>query len=476
MSAAKYWLALPGSKETIEATLEELIEQERAGGYPAGTLAARFGESQWSPVSELEEVRRDLGGSIAHGDEVAPPSSSSAAGVEVFEPLPALESLATTRVVIEPVVAAAPARRRIRAGRAVLGSVAAGLLVLGAGVAVLFGWYRYGYVRGAVFEHVPEDCSHFEYVDLASIDASAPARAIAKRRVRALVDWAEELDEDEGIHRSTDDDAKGRAATIRWLDRVGLRPYGDVKEVAFCEFGGGDGEEVDRLVAVGGSFRGRDFLATWRGALLHRDRKLREDTLRLDDYGGRAYLRLDEERFATMATSQVALVGKRKVIDRFLGARSVARAYGVRDKDVIVREWDPSAQRSGLGIKEDRYELKGSSLHFSRTRALPKGTDDTKETLDRLKATAERLRKRDETDELADAYESASVTSSDGEERVEITFALRDVESVAKGLVESDRKDLRRLVEPLKSAPGAEVIHHLVLPGVDYLDLRLSAW
>ena len=65
-------------------------------------------------------------------------------------------------------------------------------------------------------------------------------------------------------------------------------------------------------------------MSAWREALLHRDRKAREDKLKLDEYGGRPYLRLDEERFVTMATSQVALIGKRKVIDRFLASRSVA--------------------------------------------------------------------------------------------------------------------------------------------------------
>jgi hypothetical protein len=322
---------------------------------------------------------------------------------------------------------------------------------------------------------VPEDCSHFEYVDLATIDDSAPGRAIAKRRDRALVDWTEDLDDEEGIHRSTDDDAHGRAATVRWLEKSGVRAFGDVKEVAFCEYGG-DGEDVERIVAIGGSFRGRDLLSAWREGLLRRDRKAREDKLKLDDYGGRPYLRLDEERFVTMATSQVALVGKRKVIDRFLASRSVARAYGIRDKEVIVRLWDVAAQRSGLGIKEDRYQIKGASLSFSRVRAVPKGVDETKATTDRLKATGDALRKRDETDGLADAFDAATVTLADGEERVEMTFGMKDVERVAKGLVESDRKELRRLVEPLKSAPGAEFLHHLILPGVDYLDLRLSVW
>lgn len=486
MAGAKYWVVLPGSKETIDTSLEELIAKQRAGGYPAGTLAAKFGETIWTPVSELDEVRAAVPpgaiGAPARDDD-APPPSSSAAGVDMLEPLPDLATgVGPTMIAPAPAISAdAPAvvkakpASRLRLGRALLGGVAAALLVLGAGAVFLCSWYRYGYVRGAVLEHVPEDCSRFEYVDLATIEESAPARAIAKRRARALVDWAEDLDDEEGVRRSQDDDAHGRAAAVRWLDKAGLRPFGDVKEVAYCEYGG-EGEDVERIVAIGGSFRGRDLLAAWREALLRRDRKAREEKLKLDDYGGRPYLRLDEERFVTMATSQVALIGKRKVIDRFLAARSAARAYGIRDKEVIVRIWDLSSQRSQLGIREDRYQLKGSSLIFSRVRALPKGIDEAKATTDRLKATAELLRKRDETGELADAYETASVTDTEGEERIEMTFGLKELEGTAKGLVESDRKELGRLVGPLKTAPGSEYLHHLVLPGVDYLDLKLSAW
>ncbi len=484
MSATKYWVVLPGSKETIEASLDELVEKLRAGGWPAGTLVARFGEASWTPVSELADVRARLESAPARDDEPAPPSSS-AAGVDLLEPLPDLATGVGPTVVAQPSSASvsgplprptpAPQKAGSRLGRAILGGVAAGLLVVGAGASFLCSWYRYGYARGAVLEHVPEDCSHFEYVDLATIDESAPARSIAKRRDRVLVDWTEDLDDEEGIHRSTDDDAHGRAATVRWLEKSGVRAFGDVKEIAFCEYGG-EGEDVERIVAIGGSFRGRDLLSAWREALLHRDRKAREDKLKLDDYGGRPYLRLDEERFVTMATSQVALVGKRKVIDRFLASRSVARAYGIRDKEVIVRLWDVAAQRSGLGIKEDRYQIKGGNLLFSRVRAVPKGIDETKVTTDRLKATGEALRKRDETDELADAFENATVTLAEGEERLEMTFSMKDVENVAKGFVESDRKELRRLVEPLKAAPGAEFLHHLILPGVDYLDLRLTVW
>jgi hypothetical protein len=488
--ATKYWVVLPGSKETVEATLEELVEKVRAGGYPAGTLAAKFGESDWTPVTELAEVKAVVPpgapflAPVGGREDEAPPPSSSAAGVDMLEPLPDLASGVGPTLIAEapslktpePAEPAEPTRTsRLRFGRALLGAVAAVLLVLGAGAVFLCSWYRYGYVRGAVLEHIPEDCSRFEYVDLATIDDSAPARAIAKRRARALVDWAEDLDDEDGVHRSSDDDAHGRASTVRYLDKAGLRPFGDVKEVAYCEYGD-EGEDVERIVAIGGSFRGRDLLSAWREALLRRDRKAREDKLKLDDYGGRPYLRLDEERFVTMATSQVALVGKRKVIDRFLNARSAARAYGIRDKEVIVRIWDLSAQRSQLGIREDRYQIKGGNLLFSRVRALPKGIDESKATTDRLKATADLLRKRDDTSELADAYESATVTDSEGEEKIEMTFGLKEVETVAKGMVESDRKELGRLVTPLKGAPGTEFLHHLVLPGVDYLDLKLSAW
>jgi hypothetical protein len=484
----RFWVTIPGEPKAIEMTLDDLAERQRTGKLPAGTLAAKFGESDWKLIETIAEVQaakpraeRDPGtGEVRTSMEPAPPSSS-AQGVDMFDLPPSLGPTmlgSTDAAAKDPAAAPVPPPPPPPPPRKRRGVTRGLLAVLGLALAVVIGsgsllcvWYRFGYSRGAVFEHLPSDCAVMEYVDFAAIDDSPAVKDIASKREKALVDWAEDLDDDEGIRRSTDEDAKGRASTLRTLKRLGLRPYGDVKEVAYCEMH--DEGTVERMLVIGGSFRGKDLLTAMREGLLHRDRKRKEDKLKLDDVDGRPYLQLDEDRFATMATSQVMLVGPKKLIERYVAVRPVASKYGIRNGLALVRHWTVEGDQT---TSEETFEITKQKLVLTRVAMPGNPPAEVSATKEKLQSLAERLRKVDGLDVLADAYENADVQNEGGEVRTIVTFAMPDVAKATKALVDSDWHDLKPMIDVMRPALGAEWFHHTILPGVDYLELRVSPW
>jgi len=484
MATNRFWVAIPGEPETKEMTLDELAERHRGGKLPAGTRAMRFEETDWHEVASLPEVQEKANeepppASVLEG---GPPPSSSAQGVDLFDQEPGIAptiagAMPTHKSVtgVEPtalVAATALPPREDKGRRGVILSIVGAVAFVVIGAIVVFAWMRYGYSRGAVLEHVPGDCARLEYVDFAGIDDSGAVRSISAKRDKALTDWAEDLDDADGIRRSTEDDAYGRASTLRVLKKLGLRPYGDVKEVAFCEMR--DGDEIEKLVVIGGTFRGRDLLTTLREALLHRDRKAREEKLKLDEVDGRPYLRLDDNRYATMATAQIVLIGRKKTIARFIPSKPVARSYGIRDGEVIVRFWEAPSDKQGP--MDERYMIKGGQLTYTRKWTPGEGGDGVASGKERMKSVANRLRKNSALDILAEAYDAADVKAEGSEATSVIVWSMKDLTAAAKVLVDADRKDMRDIVEALRNAPGSEFLHHVVLPGTDYFTLRLSPW
>ncbi len=488
----RFWVTIPGEPKAVEMTLDELAERQRGGKLPAGTLAAKFGENDWKPVETIPEVvaakPRAEGdappGEVRSSLEPAPPSSS-AQGVDMFDVPPSLgptllgapdaatkdAASAEAGGPVPPPPPPPPPRRSRGLSKTLLAALAVVLVVILGSGSLLCVWYRFGYTHGAVFEHIPSECSVMEYVDFAGIDESSPVKDVASKREKALVDWAEDIDDEEGIRRSTDDDAKGRASTLRTLKRLGLRPYGDVKEVAYCEMH--DEGEVERMLVIGGSFRGKDILTAVREGLLHRDRKRKEDKLKLEEIDGRPYLRIDEDRYATMATSQVLLVGPKKLIERYIVARPMAQKYGIKNGLAIVRHREVEGAQIGT---DESFELTKQKLVLTRVVTAGNPKAEVSSIKERLGALAERLRKTDGLDALADAYEQADVTEDDGEVRTVVTFTISDVAKATKTLVDSDWHDLKPLIEVLRPAMGSEYFQHSILPGVDYFELRVSPW
>jgi hypothetical protein len=488
----RFWVTIPGEPKAIEMTLDDLAERQRAGKLPAGTLAAKFGETDWKPVETLPEVQAAkprppetaLGEVPRPSIEPAPPSSS-AQGVDMFDLPPSLgptllgapdaakEGASQAGAVpVAPPPPPPPPRRKRGLTKGLLAVLALALVVIVGSGSLVCVWYRFGYSHGVVLEHLPSDCAVMEYVDFTAIDDSPAVKDLVAKRERSLVDWAEDLDDAEGIRRSTDEDAKGRASTLRALKRLSLRPYGDVKEVAFCEMR--DEGTVERMLVIGGSFRGKDVLAAVREGLLHRDRKRKEDKLRLEEIDGRPYLRLDEDQYATMATNQVLLIGPKKLIDRYITSRPVASKYGIKNGLAIVRHWP--LEDEGDKTTDETFEITKDKLVLTRV-SLPGNPPAAVSSIkERLAALAEQLRKLDGVDVLADAYDDADVENSGGEVRTVVTFSMSDVAKANKALVESDLRDLEPLVKVLSRAPGGQWFHHSIMPGVDYFDLRLLPW
>jgi hypothetical protein len=349
--------------------------------------------------------------------------------------------------------------------------LASALVALLVSSVVLWGWFRYGYARGTVLEHVPTDCRRLEYVDFAAIDNVLKSQLT--RRDKALRDWIEDLDDEDLFRRSQDDDAKGRASVLRKLAGLGIKPYGDVKEVALCEIK--DGDETDNLVVVGGTFRGRDLPLAIREAMIRRERKVKDDRLVIEDFDGRPTLKIDDNRVLMVATGNVAMIGKRKVIARYLQSKPAARAYAIRDDEVIVRYWAPTAE--GAPATGERYMIRGGMLVSIRTwQKGANGADEVKAIKDRLNVAAARLRKLDGLDVLADAYENVDVRIVGEEGQTEISWPLKDVTKAMGTIYDADRRELRLILDGMRAAQATEFFHHAIVPGIDYFDLKLSPW
>lgn len=488
--APKFWVALPGHGKAQELSRAELEQKRARGELPAGTLVAKFGSSDWKPLDALDELiatlpPEDKENSKFEEIEAAPPSAAQ--GVDAFEAPPEVAPTIAGSVsgieappevaptAIAPVPEGLPqipepeAPRRSRTVVIVLASALVAILLSST---VLYAWMRYGYARGSVLEHVPADCRRLEYVDFDGIDASSPMKGLLGKRDKTFTDWLEDLDDEDGFRRSKDDDeAKGRASAVRAMKKLGLKPYGDVKEVAYCEVK--DGDEVDKLVVIGGTLHGKDALGAIREALVRRDRKVKDDTLVIDDLDGHPLLKLDENRSIVMATSQVAIIAKRKVAARYLQSKPTVRTYGLRDGDLIVRRWSSTGDKDPEG--DERYTIKGDKLLVVRTWTVTPKTDPTTLKGD-FTAAANRIRRLDGLDVLADAYDAVDPKVAGEEARYEISWPLKDVAKAEKVMVDADRREMRAIVEAMRFAPAVEYFHHTVMPGVDYFDLRLSPW
>lgn len=481
MATPRFWVSMPGRGKAVEMTADELDERRKRGDLPAGTLVARFGTTEWVTSDAVEPLIKEARLDAGRISNEPPPPSNEAQGADAFGAPPDLAptlagSIDALPVETAPSVKVAPAPEPARPkpepqSRTVVVVLVSALVALLVSASGIWAWFRYGYARGSVLEHVPTDCRRLEYVDFAAIDGSPMMKAHLARRLKALADWVGDMDAEDGFRNLKDDDAKGRTSVIRTLRRFGLEPYGDVKEVAFCELR--ENDETELITVVGGTFRGRDLVTAIREALLRRDRKVKDDRLQIDEVDGRPMLKLDDSRSIVMATGQVAMIGKRKVVSRWFNGKSAARAYGIKDDDVLFRHW--SAPKDGAPNEIERYTLGRDKLTWSRTWAASPG-DDEKSIKDRFAVAANKLRKLDGVDALAEHYDNVDVSVSGGEGHSTLAFPTKDAARALNAIFDADRKELKEIVEALRYAQGVEVFHHAVLPGVDYFDLKLSPW
>lgn len=478
--AKRVWVALPGRDAAVEMTRAELEERRKRGDLPAGTRVCPFGQKAWQPLDALTPpTAEDLEGAGRSSLE-PPPQSSSAAGFDPSEPVPELARTIATELpppldAPEPVATPAPPRvAPPKPPRARWPLVVSALLVLGFALGAGFwAFLRFGYPRRAVLDHVPEGCAVFEYYDLDALDASSALRPLGDKRRKALRDWSEDLDDDDGFRRSDDEDARGRVAVLRLLEKSGLRAYGDVKEFAYCALP--DDDKTEHIVVVGGTFRGKDLLETLRQAFLHRQRKSLEDKLVLDEAEGRPILKLGdaEKREIALINGQVAIIGKHKIISRYFPSKPMARAYGVKDGDVVVRLWAGTDKK---GPTELRHRLQGDQLVFTTTWTPSGEADGLKKTKEQLADTADKLHNLEGFEPLGDAYAAAEVVEDGSELKSIVKISLKDYGKVAKHLFEADRRELRKVNDALRSTKAQDPLRLLVHPGVDFFELKLSPW
>ena len=476
--AKRVWVALPGRGAAIEMTRVELEDKRKRGDLPAGTRVCPFGEKAWQPLDALAPpTAADL--EVLRTSIEAPPPSSSAAGFDASDPLPELARTIATEVppplepLGDPVANEAPAPPPPRRSRSRVPIVIAVVMVLVfASGASVWAWLRFGYPRRAVLAHIPEGCTVFQYYDLDAMDSSTALRSLLDKRRKALRDWSEDLDDEDGFRRSEEDDARGRVAVLRLLEKAGLRAYGDVKEFAYCEIP--EDDKTEKILVVGGTFRGKDLLDTLREAYLHRDRKAKEDKLVLDETEGRPLLKLGDadKQEIVLLGSQIAMIGKRKILSRYFASKQVARAYGVKDGDVLVRLWAGTDKK---GPTELRYRVEGDKLVITSS-WTPSGGDDVKKTKEQLADTADKLRALDGFEPLGEAWGAAEVVEDGSEVKTIVRIPLKEYGKVLKHLLEADRRELKKVGEALRAARVQEHLRYVLRPGVDYFELALSPW
>ncbi|MBL8722305.1 MAG: hypothetical protein JNL79_40360 [Myxococcales bacterium] len=477
--AKRVWVALPGRDAAVEMTRAELEERRKRGDLPAGTRVCPFGQKAWQPLEALAApTAEDLEGGRTSME--APPPSASAAGFDPSDPVPELARTIATELPppLEPhLEETTPALRRVQEeprarSRWPIVVSALLLLVFGASAGV-WAFLRFGYTRRAVLDHVPEGCAVFEYYDLDALDASSALRPLGDKRRKALRDWSEDLDDEDGFRRSDDEDARGRVAVLRLLEKSGLRAYGDVKEIAYCALP--DDDKTEYLLVVGGTFRGKDLLDTLRQAFLHRDRRSKEDKLVLDESEGRPILKLGDpdKREIALVNGQIAMVGKHKIISRYFPSKPMARAYGVKDGDVLVRLWAGTEKK---GPTEIRYRLEGDRLVLTTTWTPSGDSDGLKKTKEQLADTADKLRGLDGFEALGDAFGAAEVVEDGSELKSIVKIPLKDYGKVVKHLFEADRRELRKVTDLLRASKAQDPLRLVVQPGVDFFELKLSPW
>lgn len=471
----KFWVRRPGRGAPVEMTAAELSAAAGRGDLPAGTLVAPFGTKEWLPPE-----RFDLGASPASGDD----DDGASAGAEVVASFEVVGSIGSEQAAPPeapdppppPPATVDPARvRHPRLLLSVLGIVGA-LFVSGA--VALFAWFRLGYARGTVLEHLPADCRRFEYVDLAAIDGAAAFESIREPREAAASTWLEDLDEDDGQRPAITAEPRGRSGALGIVRKLSLRPYGDVREVALCETR--EGDETARVVVIGGVFRGRDVLTAIREGLARRPPKAGAPLPPIVDEGGRRVLHLDDGQTITLVTGQVVIIAPPATTARHLSARPVARANAIDPRDLYVRR---IYGRAGEVTEEERASLRGNKVAVLRTtqqRRVGAGaagdTGEAKLLRDALSTTAARFRRIDGLDAIADAYDSADLQSLGDETRLEIVFDQKALGRAARGFLDAERKGRRAYVAAVQGAPATEILKRAITPGLDAFGLELAPW
>jgi hypothetical protein len=171
----------------------------------------------------------------------------------------------------------------------------------------------------------------------------------------------------------------------------------------------------------------------------------------------------------------VVIVGPKKLIEKHLVARPVARAYGLKD-ELMLHHVSTDAAKGG-GPTEERWTfLKGKLVYV---REAPVGTtlpDAAKTTLDGYKALAERMRNLDGLDAIADGWSNADVKQEGDTMRTTITWTASEATSAMKALVDADLREMKPMSEALRGVVGADFFHDAIVPGVDAFGLRLAPW
>lgn len=469
---AQLYVMIPGKNEPQLLEVEELARRIKAGEIPDTANVARLGETNWVPAKDLPELKEQPAPSIPQTSTSFPsiagapspvsggtPSNPGASPSQAGTPSPFTSQAGGSQAGAPSPVAGKPGGLP---KAAIIGAGAGlGLLVV---LVIAIVLYRNSYSRGAVLEHVPEDCAELYYMDLAGVVTSDPVKANLEKFIKNSRDLAEE----EVSNKSKKDKERFQKA-IEALEKNGMGPT-TVREMAMCI------PAVDRddktsytsprdkaLVVVGGTFRKGDILQGIKEAVEAAIKD--EDACKIEDDDGLRMLKCSTEFksskkepiYAALVDGRVlAISPDKKTVKSVRTAKDRSKAYSANKGEHVViyraKEqpgWDGSYGESKLKIGSSDTVLT-IETHYDPEKGKKKldqfkdGDELVKKKEKAFKDAADSCFEKTPFDMMSESLERTKVEAFDDGIRYEYKVSNKDLGKLFKVVADADKEDMSK--------------------------------
>ncbi len=492
---AQLYVMVPGKDQPQLLEIDEVVRRIKAGELPDTSNAARLGETNWSPLKDLSEVKEKLSGGTpslpatstsfpsipgaspsqagaSPSQAGASPSqagaespfASQAGGASPFASQaggasPFASQAGTPSPVAAP--AGAPGAKKPLPKMAIVGAggLLAFILISVIGLTI----YRNSYSRGLVLEHLPEDCAELYYIDLAGIVTSDPVREHFDKFYKN----AKDLAEDDASKKSKKDKERFEK-TVEVLRKNGIDER-SLREVAVCippkdeddknAFGP---DYAKTLIVVGGTFRKGSVLQGLKEAT---ETALKdEDACKLEDDDGLSMLKCSAELksskkepiYATLVESRVLAISyDKKTVKSVRTAKDRAKLYGA-DKGQHLVIYRAKESPSWLDGAYGETKLKIGSTdtvvtvetHYDAVKGKKKldqfkdGEEFVKKKEKLFKDAADKCFEKTPFDMFAESIERTKVEAFDDGLRYEYKVSNKELSKAFKIIADADKEDM----------------------------------
>jgi hypothetical protein len=470
---AQLYVMVPGKDQPQLLEIDEVVRRIKAGELPDTSNAARLGETNWSPVKDLAEVKDKLaGGSSPSLPQTSqsfpsiPGASPSQAGAQSpfasqsgAESPFASQSGSTPSPVVGP--AAKPGEKKPLPKSAIVGGGALLAFLLVSVVGLVF--YRNAYSRGLVLEHLPEDCAEVYYVDLAGIVTSDPI----KDHFEKFYKNAKDLAEDEASKKSKKDKERFEKV-IADLQKNGV-DWKSLRELAVCIPPKDDDDKnafgpdySKTLIIVGGTFRKGSVLQGIKEAT---ETALKdEDACKLEDDDGLHMLKCSAELkgnkkepvYATLVESRVLAISlDKKTVKSVRAAKDRSKHYGADKGQHFVfyrAKESPSFFDGAYGETKMKIGATDTIItvetHYDAEKGKKKldqfkdGDEFVKKKEKLFKDAADKCFEKTPFDMFAESVERTKVEAFDDGLRYEYKVSNKELAKAFKIIADADKEDM----------------------------------